>query len=244
MGWSRRKPSRFGHIVSSLLIAFLLWGCTQQDAEPEPQSQQEQSAEEIPAIDVPDADTVDVIDDERNVERRIQDASIATRVKMALVDARDLRQFNFDPVVVNGQVQLQGEVNTRDQRSRAEAIAGEVSGVRGVTNEVTALQQPVTAEESPDTAGQEGTADSGVAAAEDDAEESEESTRESASEQTASASEQEDSEQEESETYHTVRSGESLWTISRSYGVSIDQIRSLNDLTSNSLRPGQRLRVK
>jgi membrane-bound lytic murein transglycosylase D len=43
---------------------------------------------------------------------------------------------------------------------------------------------------------------------------------------------------------HTVRSGESLWTISQRYRVTIAQLRTWNDMPEGTvLRPGQRLRV-
>lgn len=45
--------------------------------------------------------------------------------------------------------------------------------------------------------------------------------------------------------YHKVRSGESLWTISRKYRTSVNQILKLNKISSRAtLRPGQRLRVR
>ncbi|MCX8112024.1 MAG: M23 family metallopeptidase [Bacteroidia bacterium] len=45
--------------------------------------------------------------------------------------------------------------------------------------------------------------------------------------------------------YHTVRSGESLYSISRRYGISIKYLAALNGLSPQSiLRPGQRLRVR
>lgn len=44
--------------------------------------------------------------------------------------------------------------------------------------------------------------------------------------------------------YHTVRKGETISSISRKYGVSVSQIRSLNRLHSNTLKVGQRLLVK
>ncbi|MDQ7040082.1 MAG: LysM peptidoglycan-binding domain-containing protein [Rhodothermus sp.] len=44
--------------------------------------------------------------------------------------------------------------------------------------------------------------------------------------------------------YHTVRPGETLWDIARRYGLSITQLRRLNDLRTNIIRPGQRLRVR
>lgn len=37
---------------------------------------------------------------------------------------------------------------------------------------------------------------------------------------------------------HTVRSGETLWRIGKGYGISVDQLRQANDLTDNTLLPG------
>lgn len=42
---------------------------------------------------------------------------------------------------------------------------------------------------------------------------------------------------------HTVRSGESLWSISRRYRVRVEDLRAWNGLRSNLLQPGQRLTV-
>ncbi len=42
---------------------------------------------------------------------------------------------------------------------------------------------------------------------------------------------------------YTVRSGDTLWSISRRFNTSPGEIRSLNNLTSNTLRPGDALRV-
>ena len=44
--------------------------------------------------------------------------------------------------------------------------------------------------------------------------------------------------------YHTVRKGESLWTISQKYkGISAEDIRRENNLKGNAIRPGQRLKI-
>ncbi|MGI9554152.1 MAG: LysM peptidoglycan-binding domain-containing protein [Thermodesulfobacteriota bacterium] len=47
-------------------------------------------------------------------------------------------------------------------------------------------------------------------------------------------------------TYKTyrVKSGDNLWLIARKFGVSINSIKRTNKLRSNTLRPGQRLRIK
>ncbi len=43
---------------------------------------------------------------------------------------------------------------------------------------------------------------------------------------------------------HTVRQGESLWTISQKYkGVSAEDIKRVNGLKGNSIRPGQKLKI-
>ena len=42
---------------------------------------------------------------------------------------------------------------------------------------------------------------------------------------------------------HTVRSGDTLWSISRSYDVSVATIKSLNNLSSDSIRIGQKLKL-
>lgn len=45
--------------------------------------------------------------------------------------------------------------------------------------------------------------------------------------------------------YHTVRSGESLYSISRRYGVTVGRLAALNGISAQSvIRPGQRLRVR
>ena len=46
------------------------------------------------------------------------------------------------------------------------------------------------------------------------------------------------------EVVHTVRRGDTLYSIARKYGVSVDDIRRLNNLTSNVLSIGQRLLIK
>jgi membrane-bound lytic murein transglycosylase D len=46
-------------------------------------------------------------------------------------------------------------------------------------------------------------------------------------------------------TTHIVRSGESLWSISRRYGMTVDQLAKANNLrTTSVLKPGQRLSVR
>lgn len=44
--------------------------------------------------------------------------------------------------------------------------------------------------------------------------------------------------------YHTVVQSETLWAISRKYGITVDQLKQLNSLSDNTIKPGQQLRVK
>lgn len=216
-----------------LLLAVIVFsvGCSADEPTPIAESAPEETiVEEAPA-----ADSIEVVDDERSLERRIEDAAIATQVRIALVDASELKRFEFDPQVVNGRVILQGEVNTQNQRNRAAEIAKGVTGVRDVTNRITAVEEPMLASETTDTT---------AADTSDQLAQAEEETAEDPAAAPSETPESEPPQQAEQATYHTVKSGESLWTISRNYGVTIAQIRRLNDLTSNNLRPGQRLQVK
>lgn len=43
--------------------------------------------------------------------------------------------------------------------------------------------------------------------------------------------------------YHTVRSGENLGLIAKKYGISVSQLKSWNGLSSNIIKPGQKLKV-
>lgn len=42
---------------------------------------------------------------------------------------------------------------------------------------------------------------------------------------------------------HTVSAGESLWSIAKKYGVTVDEVKQLNKLSSNSLSVGQQLKI-
>lgn len=43
--------------------------------------------------------------------------------------------------------------------------------------------------------------------------------------------------------YYTVKSGDTLWTIAKKHGLSVDELKALNNLTTNSLSIGQTLKV-
>ncbi len=43
--------------------------------------------------------------------------------------------------------------------------------------------------------------------------------------------------------YYTVKSGDSLWSIAKQYGVTVDELKQANNLTSNALSIGQVLKI-
>jgi membrane-bound lytic murein transglycosylase D len=144
-------------------------------------------------------------------------------------------------VAVNGRVLLRGEVETQDERSQAESVAQSVEGVRDVINRISAAEEPIAATSDPGR-------DSLLAAMEDAAKPETSGTDVSESADAAASQAQATTppaqEASEEEVYHTVRSGDSLWEIARSYSVSVDQITRLNSLPSNRIKPGQRLRIR
>lgn len=243
---SLRKMSRTrshwiapGGFTLSVLCFGLLFssGCTSNPAPeeeaiaPSPGMEEAAEAGETPgtttdasvegAAGVPSADRY--ADDSRSVSGKISDASLAAKVQLALVDTRDLRAHRFSSEAVAGHVILRGHVDTWAQRERAAAVAARVPGVVSVSNELTSTEEKPTglAEASGlsgDARGGGGNGSFGEAASPGGG--------------------------AEGPVYHTVMRGESLWTISRRYGVSIDRIRSLNGLTSDTVDPGQRLRVR
>jgi len=43
--------------------------------------------------------------------------------------------------------------------------------------------------------------------------------------------------------YHTVSKNDTLWAISRNYGVSVSSLKSANGLSTDIIKPGQRLKI-
>lgn len=239
---SSRTDSRTSYVaklgVSGCILLFLAFGsvaCSDPDSPPENSERVEAPAEED---ETPNAlDRLGISDGDRSVAQNVEDASLAAGVQLALVDDSDLRAFRLESQAVDGQVVLQGSVETLAQRERAESVASAVEGVRRVINEIEPTDEPLLAESRDDLESEDSM--SADEEEDDSADVSIASADESSSESDTEA------ESEESEaTYHTVQSGDNLWDIARAYDVSIDQIRSLNNLGSASLQPGQRLQVK
>jgi len=227
------------YLIIVLIVSAPLAGCEQDASIPE--SEEVQLSEEAKRLNESETEAVEVLDDERSVERRLADATLATKVRIALVDVEALRPFDFETVAVNGRVLLRGAVETRDERSQAERVAQSVDGVRDVINRISVSEEPMAATSDPDR-------DSLLAAMEDAAKPETSGTDAAETADATSTQEAEASpppqEAPAEEVYHTVRSGDSLWEIARSYSVSVDQITRLNNLPSNRIKPGQRLRIR
>lgn len=165
-----------------------------------------------------------------SVEERVEDAMVETRVLLALAQDEHVGPYPFDVESRSGTVYVRGDVSSRFDARRVEEVAEAVKGVSRVVNEVLA-DEP---EPSPRVA------EAQDAEAADTVEPSEEEQPAAPQAERPAAKDA----SEPAQTFHTVRSGESLWTIARQYDTTIDSIRRLNNMTSNNLRPGQRLRVR
>lgn len=44
--------------------------------------------------------------------------------------------------------------------------------------------------------------------------------------------------------YYTVKKGDSLWSIATKYGITVDELKALNNITNNTIHVGQNLKVK
>lgn len=71
---------------------------------------------------------------ERSAGKIIDDATITTQVKSALLSAKDVKSFDIKVTTFNGTVQLSGFVDSQWQIDQAVKIASGIQGVRHVTN--------------------------------------------------------------------------------------------------------------
>jgi len=127
-------------LVSS--VALIPLGCMSSSAD-SPQSGAESTTEsdaaasdEEPTYDVP------AYTDERSVQQRLNDATVATQVQRALIRQQSLRLFDFTPEVSGQTVTLQGDVNTKAQWRLAGETADRVARGREVVNAVTVGGRP------------------------------------------------------------------------------------------------------
>jgi LysM repeat protein len=163
------------------------------------------------------------------LEERVEDARLTSRVLEQLADDSQLRRYTFEAEAIAGRVYVRGDVGTHAMRERVEDVIGGVDGVRGIVNEVGSAE-PAPPSLEPDVP--------------EDLIESPPIAEEIPEEDPQVEPEPEPEPAQATEEFHTVRSGESLWTIARQHNTSIANIRRLNNLTSDNLRPGQRIRVR
>ena len=71
---------------------------------------------------------------ESTAGRVIDDSTITAKVKAALMDEKDVSSMKVHVKTYKGQVQLNGHVDTADQKTAAEAAASKVDGVKSVQN--------------------------------------------------------------------------------------------------------------
>ena len=226
---------RSAFALAALLVSVLAAGagCSSEEgpAPPDEQAPAAASAAAGTTTASAAADPPTATDQGRSVEERIEDASLATHVKTALVEDRRLRPFDFDPRVTGERVTLVGNVATREQGRVAAEVAGEVDGVGDVLNRLTVGGKRVAWNSSSGGGGGAGASSSG----------GQKQVAASQQQQDASAG---SSEPSGSGTYHTVQAGESLWAIASEYGTSVQRIKKMNNLRSNSLQAGERLLVE
>ena len=74
---------------------------------------------------------------ESSAGRVVDDAAITTKVKAALVGEKDVNALKVHVKTYDGTVQLNGRVETADQKANAEAAASKVEGVKSVKNNLT-----------------------------------------------------------------------------------------------------------
>lgn len=75
------------------------------------------------------------------IERRVEDASLSTQVKLRLLHDKTMDNTNIDVDVTKGVVYLKGLVNNTAQKNRASALASEVEGVKSVVNQLSLTKE-------------------------------------------------------------------------------------------------------
>lgn len=66
----------------------------------------------------------------------MDDATTTTKVKSAIFDDPDLKVLEISVETFRGEVQLSGFVSSEETAARAVAVAGSVSGVKAVRNDM------------------------------------------------------------------------------------------------------------
>ncbi len=153
---------------------------------------------------------------QRSLAERIEDLRRSAAVRTALAQDTETRPYDVDVRAEAGVVTLAGTVPTRGVRERMEAVARGVAGVVSVVNDLRLDGQP------------------GVPVAERPA------VREAGAGPPAEASAE-----DAQPVYHTVQRDDTLYSIARRYGTTVEALQRLNGMGGSTiLRLGQRLRIR
>lgn len=74
--------------------------------------------------------------DQSTVGQYVDDATITTQVKAKFVENKEVAATSIHVETLNGTVQLSGFAKSSSEKSRAEAIARDVNGVKAVKNDI------------------------------------------------------------------------------------------------------------
>ncbi|HKZ73482.1 MAG TPA: BON domain-containing protein [Steroidobacteraceae bacterium] len=83
----------------------------------------------------------------------VDDAALTARVKAALLDDEQVAGTRFDVNVYQGKVTLSGVTDDPEEARRAEQIARQVPGVKGVDSNIRVAQAEANNEDKADTTG-------------------------------------------------------------------------------------------
>jgi hyperosmotically inducible protein len=72
--------------------------------------------------------------DERSVGEQYDDQKITTAIRKKFTDDEKIKYFDISTYVYNGHVYLVGEYDTVDQKNQAVKLAGEIEGVKSVSD--------------------------------------------------------------------------------------------------------------
>jgi hyperosmotically inducible periplasmic protein len=83
----------------------------------------------------------------------VDDATLTARVKAALMDDEQVKGTSFNVDVYQGKVTLSGVTDNREQAQRAQQVARQVPGVKGVENSIRVSQAGTTDNNNNDDGG-------------------------------------------------------------------------------------------
>ena len=83
----------------------------------------------------------------------VDDATLTARVKAALLDDDQVKGTNFNVDVYQAKVTLSGVTDSREQARRAEQIARQTPGVKGVESTIRVSQADTSSDDKKDDSG-------------------------------------------------------------------------------------------